>query len=210
MYGVEKCCEGGTNVLVYACSGGANVGEIADASARKLMKENCATMFCLAGLGAQIEGMVQTAKDAELNLLIDGCPMDCTKKVFDKLAITNYHQLRVTDLGIEKTKGVEITEEQVTKTVQKAKQLVAQAQGGITVKKIHVLGTGCPKCRKLEQNLAEAVRELGIECQIEKVTDIDEILKYGVMITPALLVDGKVKVAGKVPTKEELESIIFE
>ena len=66
------------------------------------------------------------------------------------------------------------------------------------MKKIQILGTGCPKCKKLAENAEAAAQELGIEFDIEKVTDINEIMKFGVMVTPALAVDGQVKVAGKV------------
>lgn len=66
------------------------------------------------------------------------------------------------------------------------------------MKKIQILGTGCPKCKKLAENAEAAAREMGIEYQLEKVTEINEIMKFGVMITPALAVDGQVKVTGKV------------
>ncbi len=67
------------------------------------------------------------------------------------------------------------------------------------MKKLQILGTGCPKCRKLAENAEAAARALGIEYEIEKITDINEIMKFGVMLTPALVVDGTVKVVGKVP-----------
>jgi small redox-active disulfide protein 2 len=76
------------------------------------------------------------------------------------------------------------------------------------MKKIQILGTGCPKCKALAQNAETAAKELGIEHQIEKVTDIIEIMKFGVMMTPALAVDGKVKVVGKVPSPEEIKNIL--
>ena len=76
------------------------------------------------------------------------------------------------------------------------------------MKKIQILGTGCPKCKKLTENAEAAAKALGIECAIEKVTDINEIMKFGVMITPALAVDGKVKVVGKVPTPEEIKKML--
>lgn len=76
------------------------------------------------------------------------------------------------------------------------------------VKKIQILGTGCPKCKKLAESTEQAAKELGIEYELEKVTKIADIMKFGVMITPALVVDGKVKVAGKVPTIEELKEMI--
>lgn len=112
------------NVLLCACSGGANVAEVADRAARELMFAGCGTMFCLAGLGAGIADMVQKAKDADLNLVIDGCPMDCAKKIFERCGITNYKQLKVTDLGIEKVKGVRCTKEQVDKVIAKAKEVL--------------------------------------------------------------------------------------
>ena len=121
-----SCCGSDKKtVLLYACSGGANVAEIADKAARELMFGGCGTMFCLAGLGGDIQGMVQTARDADVNLLIDGCPMECAKKTFDRHGITNYRHIKVTDLGIEKVKGVRCTDEQVAKVVAKAREVLA-------------------------------------------------------------------------------------
>ncbi|AXA36428.1 MAG: thioredoxin family protein [Candidatus Hydrogenedentota bacterium] len=76
------------------------------------------------------------------------------------------------------------------------------------MKRIQILGTGCPKCKKLAETAETAARELGIEFEIQKVTDINEILGFGVMATPALVVDGAVKVAGKVPTVEEVKKLL--
>ena len=70
--------------------------------------------------------------------------------------------------------------------------------------KIEILGTGCPKCRKLHELAEEAVKELGASAEITKVTDINKIIDYGVMVTPALVIDGEVKVAGKISSKEEI------
>ncbi len=76
------------------------------------------------------------------------------------------------------------------------------------MKKIQILGTGCPKCRKLAENTETAAKELGIEYELEKVTKINDIMKFGVMMTPALAVDGKVKVVGKVASVEELKEML--
>ena len=76
------------------------------------------------------------------------------------------------------------------------------------MKKIQILGTGCPKCRKLAENAEAAAKGLGIEYTLEKVTDINEIMKLGVMMTPALAVDGKVKVSGKVPPPNEIMTML--
>ena len=76
------------------------------------------------------------------------------------------------------------------------------------MKKIQVLGTGCAKCKRLAENAEAAARQSGIEYELEKVTDINDIMKFGVMMTPALAVDGQVKVVGKVPSPEEIKKMI--
>ncbi len=73
---------------------------------------------------------------------------------------------------------------------------------------IQILGPGCPKCKKLAENAEAAAKALGIEYQLEKVTDIREIMKFGVMMTPALVVDGQVKAAGKVPDIEAIQAML--
>ncbi len=76
------------------------------------------------------------------------------------------------------------------------------------MKKIQVLGTGCPKCKKLLENAETACRELGLEAELEKIDDINRIIEYGVMTTPALVVDGEVKSAGKVLSEKEIVGIL--
>lgn len=70
--------------------------------------------------------------------------------------------------------------------------------------KIQILGTGCPKCRKTTQNAAEAVETSGVDVEIVKVEKIQDIMNYGVMITPALAIDGDVKVSGKIPSPHQI------
>ena len=76
------------------------------------------------------------------------------------------------------------------------------------MKKLQILGTGCPKCKKLAETTEEAAKSLGLEYRMEKVTDIHAIMGFGVMMTPALAVDGVVKVSGKVPSTEEIRKIL--
>lgn len=76
------------------------------------------------------------------------------------------------------------------------------------MKDIRILGAGCPKCKQLSANAEAAVKELNIQAEISRITDIDEIIEYGVMMTPALAVDGTVVSAGKVLSKEEIKKII--
>ena len=74
--------------------------------------------------------------------------------------------------------------------------------------KIEILGTGCPKCKQLTANAEAAVKELNVQAEIGKVTDIDKITDYGVMMTPALVVDGTVISVGKVLNKDEIKKIL--
>ncbi len=73
---------------------------------------------------------------------------------------------------------------------------------------IKILGTGCPKCKALEKAVKDAVAETGVDATVSKVEDIVEIMNYGVMSTPALVVDGKVLVKGRVPSMDEIKSLI--
>ena len=128
---MSKCCADGNGktVLFYACSGGANVGEVADRAARQMMYDGHGDMFCLAGLGGGVQGMIQTAKDADLNVVIDGCDMDCAKKCFEQAGVSNYVQVKVTDLGIEKAKPKAATDEQVAAVTAQVKRVLAEAEG---------------------------------------------------------------------------------
>lgn len=76
------------------------------------------------------------------------------------------------------------------------------------MKRLQVLGTGCSKCRKLAANAEAAARALGLEYQLEKVTDLNQIMRFGVLVTPALAVDGQVKVVGRVPSPEEISKLL--
>ena len=76
------------------------------------------------------------------------------------------------------------------------------------MKKIQILGTGCPKCIKLTENAEVAAKALCIEYEIEKVSGINDIMNFGVMMTPALAVDGEVKIVGKVASVEEITELI--
>ena len=72
--------------------------------------------------------------------------------------------------------------------------------------KIEILGTGCAKCHKLDELVRETVKEAGVSAEITKVEDIKKIMTYGVMTTPALVIDGEVKVAGKIPSDDQIKS----
>jgi small redox-active disulfide protein 2 len=76
------------------------------------------------------------------------------------------------------------------------------------MKQLQILGTGCAKCVKLAEATQAAADQLGLEYELQKVTDINEIMKFGVMMTPALVVDGQVKVVGRIPSEDELKTML--
>ena len=78
------------------------------------------------------------------------------------------------------------------------------------MKKIQVLGTGCAKCNKLAEEAVKAAMDLNIKYDFEKVSDIQKIMEFGVMMTPALVIDGVVKISGKVPSQDELKKMLSE
>jgi uncharacterized metal-binding protein len=128
----DSCCcgksgdQGQKKILFYACSGGANVAEASDSACRQLMSEGMGAMFCLAGLGAGIQSMVDHASAADLNVVIDGCPMDCARKIFEKSGLENVHYARATDMGLEKKpKVTRATADETDTIVKQIKNVLA-------------------------------------------------------------------------------------
>ncbi|AQT67141.1 redox-active disulfide protein 2 [Anaerohalosphaera lusitana] len=76
------------------------------------------------------------------------------------------------------------------------------------MKKIKVLGTGCPKCKKLAENAEAAAKTAGVEYELEKVTKLNDIMAFGVMVTPGLVIDGEVKASGKVPSVDDIVAML--
>ncbi|MFA6613896.1 MAG: putative zinc-binding protein [Endomicrobiia bacterium] len=119
-----QCC-GSSTKLMFACSGCADVGEIADKTARKLNKEGFAKMSCLAGLGANLSGFTESAKGADGNITIDGCQVSCAKKILENNGLTP-ESFILTDFGFTKGK-TDVNEENINK----ACSLIKQNKGGI-------------------------------------------------------------------------------
>ena len=111
----ECCCCSATKIkLLYACSGAANTGYLADSVSRRLAGRGVGKMTCMAAVGAGLSGFVESAKAAGVNLVIDGCSVGCGKRVFENLEIPFRH-LVMTDYGVEKG-STEITPELIGKT----------------------------------------------------------------------------------------------
>ncbi|NIM13078.1 MAG: zinc-binding protein [Candidatus Aminicenantes bacterium] len=116
-------CNGGVT-LIFPCSGAADVGEISDRAARVMAARGQGKMFCLAGIGGNISGMIASARGADQVLVIDGCGVDCAKKTMEERGIDDYIHLRVTDLGMEKSKSP-ATQERIDSVAQKGKELLS-------------------------------------------------------------------------------------
>ena len=107
---MAECCTGGVK-LIYSCSGCSDVGQIADLVSRKLAKEGFGKMTCLAALGAHLSGFVESAKGAEINITIDGCPVACARKTLEHIGVTPTSFI-LTQMGLKKG-SVPVEEETV-------------------------------------------------------------------------------------------------
>jgi uncharacterized metal-binding protein len=118
----SNICSGGPK-LIFACSGAADVGAIADQAARKMTREGIGKMFCLAGIGGRIDGIMKTAQGASVILAIDGCPLNCVKACMEMAGFTGFKHLQMADLGLEKGKSP-ATDENIGKVAAKGKQML--------------------------------------------------------------------------------------
>ena len=123
MSDADKCACGAGPTLVFACSGAADVGEIADRAARKLRDDGVGKMFCLAGVGGRVSGIMETTKSAAKILAIDGCSTDCVKNCLEQAGFTRFEYVRVTDLGMEKG-TTPVTDERIAEVVAKARACI--------------------------------------------------------------------------------------
>ncbi len=94
-------CKGGTT-LIFPCSGGSDVGEISDRTARALTDQGKGKMFCLAGIGARVSGIMETTRAAEKLLAIDGCPVECARKTLEQAGFQQVISMRINDYGLKK------------------------------------------------------------------------------------------------------------
>ena len=113
----NTCSCAGSNVLVFACSGASNVGQIANSAALELDRRGVGRMYCLIGVSAHIGGMVDSAAGADFRIVIDGCPVACARKATEHAGAAVDRYVVVTELGIEKNHVFEWTAEQVERVV---------------------------------------------------------------------------------------------
>ena len=111
----ENCCATTGNVMILPCSGGSNVGQLANQAAVELTQDGFGKIFCLAGIGGRLSAFVQSAKDVDRMIVIDGCDLACAKATLETAGVPLKDYLVVTDLGIEKNKNFALKPEDVTK-----------------------------------------------------------------------------------------------
>ena len=109
----EDCCSNECKVMILGRSGGSDVGQLSNQAALELTQEGFGKMFCLAGIGGQLSGFVQSARDVDNLLVIDGCQVGCAKAIMDNAKIPMKNYVVLTDLGIEKDKNFDLKQEDI-------------------------------------------------------------------------------------------------
>lgn len=121
----ENCCAcSAAPKLIFACSGAADVGAIADQAARKLTREGAGKMFCLAGIGGRVSGIMKSTEAAAKVLAIDGCPLNCARLCLEEAGVTDFEHIQLADLQLEKGSSP-VTDENVAKVCGAALEKVA-------------------------------------------------------------------------------------
>ena len=131
----EECCATSGNIMILACSGGSNVGQLSNQAAVDLTQEGFGKMFCLAGVGGHLGGFVQSAKDVPQMMAIDGCDIGCAKAILEHAEVPIKHYVVLTGLGIEKNKEFKLRREEIDQVKEAVKKscgepLPAQAVSG--------------------------------------------------------------------------------
>ena len=109
----EECCVPGGNIMILACSGGSNVGQLANQAAVELTQEGFGKIYCLAGVGGHLGGFVQSAKDVPQMVAIDGCSTGCAKAILEHAEVPIKSYIVLTDLGIEKNKDFNLKKDEI-------------------------------------------------------------------------------------------------
>jgi uncharacterized metal-binding protein len=120
---MSKDCCSTNNIMLLACSGGSNVGQLSNEAAVTLTQEGFGKMFCLAGIGGQLKGFVKSAKDTEKLVVIDGCQVGCAKAILENNGIENKNYVVITDLNIEKNKNLELNPQDLETVKKEVKRL---------------------------------------------------------------------------------------
>lgn len=138
------CCGGGNDLMILACSGGSNVGQLSNQAAIELTQEGFGKMFCLAGIGGHLSGFVQSAKDVPMMVAIDGCQVGCAKAILEQAQVLVKNYLVLTDEGIEKNKDLCLKRADIDRVKAAVKRVVSQSSPTDEVPS--PAGCGCKSC----------------------------------------------------------------
>ncbi len=130
----EKCLCEANDILIFSCSGSSNVGQIANFAALKLTREKVGRMFCLAGLGGHVSGMIASTQAGKLIVAIDGCPVACAQKTLEHVGCKPHEYLQVTEIGIEKNHSFEYPQADIDKVAEILKSRLA-SRGALKIEK---------------------------------------------------------------------------
>jgi uncharacterized metal-binding protein len=128
----ENCCEGGSNIMILACSGGSNVGQLSNQAAVELTQEGFGKMFCLAGVGGQLSGFVQSAKDVPEMVAIDGCQVGCAKAILEQAHVPLKNYIVLAEEGIEKNKNFELSRSDIDQVKLAVKKTMGRSSSAST------------------------------------------------------------------------------
>jgi len=140
----ENCCTGGGEVMILACSGGSNVGQLSNQAAVELTGEGFGEMFCLAGIGGKLSGFVRSARDVPRMVVIDGCQVGCARAILAEAGVPLRGYLVLTEEGIEKNKNLIPQRADIDKAKAAVKRVAAE--NSTVAPKILLSGCGCDCC----------------------------------------------------------------
>ena len=123
----KDCCQPTVTTMILACSGGSNVGQLSNQAAIELTQEGFGKLSCLAGVGAHLSGFVQSARDIDNLVVIDGCEVGCAKGVLDHAEVPLRGYLVITALGIDKNKDLNLKREEIDRVKEAVRRLQANA-----------------------------------------------------------------------------------
>jgi len=129
----DSCCNSGGNLMILCCSGASNVGQLANRAAVELTQEGFGKMFCLAGIGGKLSGFVQSARDADDLVVVDGCETGCARAVFKEADVPLRNYLVLTDLGLEKNKNLNLKDQEVVDVKDAIRAMAVRANPGLAV-----------------------------------------------------------------------------
>jgi uncharacterized metal-binding protein len=127
---MSDCCSGQNDVMILACSGASNVGQLSNRAAVELTQEGYGKMFCLAGIGAGLSGFVQSARDVPVMVAVDGCSVGCAKAILKQADVPLKHYVVITDEGIEKNKNFNLSREDIDRVKASVRQAVVGKETG--------------------------------------------------------------------------------